>query len=422
MNEFGNCIPNPDINESECKKLGYEYVDATSIKVFTSIDLALASMDGSGCYNKDWVTWEKNKIKATLSPENVFKTVISLLPIGRVYKLAKWIGLVDDVVREVKNPKLLEDNTPIIETKYNPETGVFQPEVTLEPRVNKLPEEKIFNAPESLESAEEIIKPTKELDDFLRSKFAEVDTDEGLTQSVIAYDLEKKPATTAVMDDLRDIFKRSEIDTTEQHFPVPLQDIVSKENINTEVTRQITPVSTEGETKVYNVTYNIAPQGAKTPLPVTYEVEVKPDPQDKTKNIVKAVPKYTIENKTITGTEIKNIYNITNNYNTPQEEKQEETKPDLTSFGSLAKIEITNAMNYKINLFTCLPATPQCPNHVTINYNLAGIKGEYKLPDITCSVISAIDNPEVSPLVDKAGTLIVIFATAVGFLSLLRRD
>jgi len=422
MDKLGHCIPNPDINESECKAQGYKYVDASSFSVFTDLDLAVASLYGSGCFSSDWINAKKDALKAKISPENVLKSAVNLLPLGKLYKLAKWTGLVDDVVKQVKDPKLLEDNTPIIETKYNPETGVFEPQVSLEPRVDKLPEEKIFQPPKSAESAEQIIKPTKELDDFLRSKFAEVDTDEGLTQAVVAYNMETKPAQTATLDDLRDLFRRSEIDTQEQHFPVVIQDSVSGESINAQVTRQVTPVNTEGATKTYNVTYNITPQGAKTPLPVVYEVEVSPDPEDSRKNIVKAIPKYQIENKTITGTQIKNIYNITNTTTIPNTENDTIPKPDLTSFGPLAQNEINNAMNYKIDLFTCPTATPQCPNDVIIHYDLAGIKGEYKFPDITCSIINVINKPNISPLVDKVGTLIVLFATAIGFLSLLRRD
>jgi len=421
LDQTGHCVPNPDLNKSDCESKGYVYVDASSFEVFTDLDKAIASLGGSGCFSKDWVNAKKDKLKAQITPENVLKSAINLLPLGKIYKLAKWTGLVDDVVKEVKDPKLLTDNKPVIETKYNPETGVYEPEITLEPRIEKLPEEKIFQAPENLESAEQIIKPTKELDDFLRSKFAEVDTDEGLTQAVTAYNLEKNPARTAVIDDLRDIFKRSQPDTQEQHFPVVIDDIVSGEPINAQVTRQVTPVSTEGETKTYNITYNITPQGAK-PLPVVYEAQVSPDPQDSRKEIVKVIPKYNIENKTVTGTEIKNIYNIKTTTPNTTPAAPNTPQPDLTSFGPLAQNEINNALNYKINLFTCPPATPKCPNDLVINYDLAGVKGQYKLPDITCAVINAIDNPNISPVVDKAAALIVLFATAVGFLSLLRRD
>ena len=421
LDQTGHCVPNPDINKSECESKGYVYVDATSFEVFTDLDKAIASLGGSGCFSKDWVNAKKDALKAKLSPENVLKSAFNLLPLGKLYKLAKWTGLIDDVVKEVKNPKVLTDNKPVIETKYNPETGVYEPKISLEPRIEKLPEEKIFQAPETSESAEQIIKPTKELDDFLRSKFAEVDTDEGLTQAVTAYNLEKNPARTAVIDDLRDLFKRKP-ETQEQHFPVVINDIVSGEPINAQVTRQVTPVSTEGKTKTYNITYNITPQGAKTPLPVVYEAQVSPDPQDSRKQVVKVIPKYNIENKTVTGTEIKNIYNIKTTTTSPTPAEQNIPKPDLTSFGPLAKNEINNALNYKINLFTCPPATPKCPNDLVINYDLAGVKGQYKLPDITCAVINAIDNPNISPVIDKAATLIVLFATAVGFLSLLRRD
>jgi len=422
LDQTGHCIPNPDLNKSECESKGYVYVDSTSFEVFTDLDKAIASLGGSGCFSTDWVNAKKDKLKATFSPENVLKTAINLLPVGKIFKLAKWAGLVNDIAKEVKDPKLLTDNKPVIETKYNPETGVYEPEISLEPRIEKLPEEKIFQAPETSESAEQIIKPTKELDDFLRSKFAEVDTDEGLTQAVTAYNLEKNPAETAVIDDLRDLFKKTKPDTQEQHFPVVINDIVSGEPINAQVTRQVIPVSTEGETKTYNITYNITPQGAKTSLPVVYQAQVSPDPQDSRKQVVKVIPKYNIENKTVTGTEIKNIYNIktTTTNTTPAE--QNIPKPDLTSFGPLAQNEINNALNYKINLFTCPPATPKCPNDLVINYDLAGVKGQYKLPDITCAVINAIDNPNISPVVDKAATLIVLFATTVGFLSLLRRD
>ena len=421
LDQTGHCIPNPDLNRSQCESKGYVYVDASSVEVFTDLDKALASLGGSGCFSKDWVNAKKEHLKAQITPENVLTAAINLLPVGKIFKLAKWARVAYDVAKEVKDPKLLTDNKPVIETKYNPETGVYEPEITLEPRAEKLPEEKLFQAPEDLESAEQIIKPSKELDDFLRSKFSEVDTDEGLTQAVTAYNLEKNP-TTAIIDDLRDIFKRSQPETQEQHFPVVIKDNVSGEPINAQVTRQVTPVRTQGETKTYNVTYNITPEGAKIPLPVVYQAEVKPDPENAGKESVKVIPKYNIENKTVTGTEIKNIYNIKNTTINSTPTEQNIPQPDLTSFGPLAKNQINNALNYKINLFTCPPATPKCPNDLVINYDLAGVKGQYKLPDITCAVINAIDNPNISPLVDKAATLIVLFATAVGFLSLLRRD
>ena len=57
-----------------------------------------------------------------------------------------------------------------------------------------------------------------------------------------------------------------------------------------------------------------------------------------------------------------------------------------------------------------------------MNYNLAGYEGKFKIKDPMCAVIDVINKPAISPLIDKAGGLIVLFAFVTGMLSLVRRD
>jgi len=427
--KLGHCIPNPNLNKEECEKEGGIYMDNNILDTFSSINNAIASLYAPPgehyCYSLSWVEAKKEALKAKVSPKNVLFTALSFLPLGKLGKLAKWLGIGDKIIEEAKSPKMLQDNRAVIDTKYNPQTGTYEPVIELKPRDNPLPENQLFQNPSSLEEGENIVKPTKNLDDFLRSKFAEVDFDNPseLDQAVISYDLDtglRQGTQTKIAEDLRDIFKKSEISSSSQSFPVTLKDYVGDEgSVQTEVTREITPIETQEQTKIYNIKYKIVPQGASTPVIVQYHAEVSPEPNSK-ENLIKITPLYQISKTTITG----QPFNLKTTSDTINQDvaKDQPQNPDFTTFKSPAENAIKQAFNYKITLFTCPNVSPNCPHNVKINYNLAGIKGEYIIPDPMCTVISTINNPHVSPAVDKAGDLIVLFAGIFGFLTLFRRD
>jgi len=427
--KLGNCIPNPNLNKDQCQKEGGIYMDNNILDTFSSINNAIASLYAPPgehyCYTLAWVNAKKQALKAKVAPKNVLFTALSFLPLGKLGKLIKWVGIGDKIIEEAKSPKMLQDNRAVIDTKYNPQTGTYEPVIQLKPRNDPLPENQLFQNPTSLEQAENIVKPTKNLDDFLRSKFAEVDFDtpSELDQAVISYDLDtglREGTQTKIAEDLRDIFKKSEISSSSQSFPMALKDYVGDEgSVQTEVTREITPIGTQGQTKIYNIKYDILPQGASTPVVVEYHTEVTPEPNSK-ENIIKVTPLYQIGKSTITGQPL--TLNPTSNNSNQELAKDQPHNPDFTTFKSPAENAIKQAFNYKITLFTCPNVSPNCPHNVKINYNLAGIKGQYIIPDPMCSVISTINNPHVSPAVDKAGDLIVLFAGIFGFLTLFRRD
>ena len=426
---LGHCVPDTSLNKDDCEAAGGVYMDNNILDTFSNINNAIVSLYAPPgehyCYSSSWAEAKKEALSAKFSPKEILSSAVSLLPVSKAFKLARWAGLTDRVIEEIKTPKALTDERPVIDTKYNPETGTFEPVINLEQRAEKLPEEKLFQNPGSLTEAEDIIKPTKELDDFLRSKFATdtIDTEQKMNEAIIAYDMDRglqEGTQVKIIDDLRDLFKRSEVNTGTANFPVPLKDYVTPDaTVPATVERQVTPVNTAGETKTYNVTYNITPQGAKLPVPITYEIEVKPDPQDSSKNLVKATPKYQVGNTVYTGTTV-----IVNNLpTTPNPNPNEENKDqNYTSFLPMAQNAITDAFNYKITLFTCPDVSPQCPHSIKVNYNLAGLKGNYDVPDPMCAVIEALDDPNISPSVDNAANFIVLFAGVLGALSLLRRD
>jgi len=443
--ETGRCVPNPNLDEEECKKAGGVYMENSLFDTFSSIDNAIVSFYAPPgehwCYAPDWIKAKKKELKASVSPENVLKGAIGLLPFAKVLKFGKWLGLGEDIEKIAETPKNLLENKPVIETKYNPDTGLYEPIIDLKPRETPLPENNLLNLPGSIEEAEDILKPTKDLDDFLRSKFAEAaQDDEGLTGAIVAYDLETAPersTETAIMSDLREIFKRSEPDTSSTNFPAVIDDFVGADkSLPVEVSREIKPVNTEAPVKIYDVTYNISPKTSNSnpnpvsPVKVVYQVQVQPASSLDAKPIVKATPQYVINNKTIQGSPVyvtNNYYNTINNNsqtinNNSQSQNEPQPEPDYTSFQNPAESAIKNAFNYKISLFSCPDVSPSCPNTYKINYHLAGIKGEYNISDPMCAVISTIDNPKISPLIDKVAGMIVLFAGVMGALTLFRRD
>ena len=443
--ETGRCVPNPNLDEEECKKAGGVYMENSLFDTFSSIDNAIVSFYAPPgehwCSSPDWIKAKKKELKASVSPENVLKGAIGLLPFAKVLKFGKWLGLGEDIEKIAETPKNLLENKPVIETKYNPDTGLYEPIIDLKPRETPLPENNLLNLPGNIEQAEDILKPTKDLDDFLRSKFAEAaQDDEGLTGAIVAYDLETAPersTETAIMSDLREIFKRSEPDTSSTNFPAVIDDFVGADkSLPVEVSREIKPVNTEAPVKIYDVTYNISPKTSNSnpnpvsPVKVVYQVQVQPASSLDAKPIVKATPQYVINNKTIQGSPVyvtNNYYNTINNNsqtinNNSQSQNEPQPEPDYTSFQNPAENAIKNAFNYKISLFSCPDVSPSCPHTYKINYHLAGIKGEYNISDPMCAVISTIDNPKISPLIDKVAGMIVLFAGVMGALTLFRRD
>ena len=82
-NDLGQCIPNPNLNLQECILQGGQYIAPNSLDAFTSVDNALASLYGNGCYSKTWVQAKekklKSKIKNLISPKKVILGAIMLL-------------------------------------------------------------------------------------------------------------------------------------------------------------------------------------------------------------------------------------------------------------------------------------------------------------------------------------------------------
>ena len=431
---LGNCIPNPNLNKEECEKAGGVYMENNIIDTFSSIDNSIASLYAPQgdhfCYTKEWVDAKKEALKAKFSPKEVLTSAIALTPIGKLFKIGRWAATTERVIETSREPKALEDNTPVIDTKYNPETGVFEPVVELEPRVDKLPPEKLFNKPATQEEAAQIVKPTRQMDEFLRSKFAEADLkdDTTLNQAVVAYDIDTATnlgQEVKIIDDLREIFKRSEIPQTKENFPVPLKNYVGRdETLEATAVREVTPISTEGESQTYNVIYDITPKGATQPTKITYKVEVKKDEKGELESI-KATPTYQVGTSNIQSKPIvigKTTYTTIKDNPRGENNNEEEIKEDYTSFKNPAENAIKEAFNYKVSLFSCPAVTPDCPNVLVVHYNLAGLKGEYNISDPLCAVIETIDHPKISPTIDKASNLIVLFAGVLGLLTLLRRD
>ena len=430
---LGRCAPNPNLNKDECKKAGGVYMENNILGTFRSIDNTIASLyappiGAHYCYNKAWADAKKKALKAKITPKALLSTALNILPLGKLVKLAKWAGIGDKIIEATKSPKILQDNKPIIETKYNPKTGTFEPVVDLQPRQKPLPPEDLLTAPKDVTNAEKIVKPSKNLDDFFASDWANIKMDKptDMNDAVIAYDMERgntNGASVATVDDLREIFNRSAPDTSRKSFPAPIKDYVGEEgSVPTTVEREVTPVNTTGRIKTYKVKYNITPDGASAPLTVVYNVEVSPNPDNAAKPLIKATPTYTLGDTKKVGTlTIVNKPPVKDNSNnTPN--KNNNDKVDYTSFTAPAENAIKNAFAYKFTLFTCPNVTPQCPHKITINYDNDHVKGKYSIPDPMCGVITTINNENISPWIDKAGDLIVLLAGILGALALFRRN
>ena len=442
-----SCAPNPNINKTECEKEGGIYLDSVSpTQLFSDPKYAYLVMKvplftSHLCYTQKYVNAALAKIKNALSPEHVLLGALSFLPIGKLKYIFRADDLVQTIEKVAKSPKTLVENRPIIETRYNPSTGTYEPVVDLKPREVPLPEPKLLQAPDNAQEAASLVGTSTNLKDFLNSPFASADlqTPADFTQAAVEYDIDnnlRAGTQTKIADDLREIFNRSK-PQQEENFPIALHDDVGDgQVINAEVKREITPVkpTTTASTSnakapttynTYNVTYYITPQGATTPAKITYKVTQTPATNSSPAKVT-AVPTYYLGERKVVGTEIVIKKNSQPAKKTPASSKNtpkpKQQQINYNSFLSSAEHAITNAFNYKINLFTCPKVQPQCPNAITIHYNVMNVQGEYKIPDPMCAVISALNEPQIAPKINIAANLIVLFAGVMGALTLFRRD
>jgi len=462
-NSLGQCVPNPDLTPDECSKQGGSYVKC-GFDSFTSTSNAFACMSGRGCYSPMWAQLGKNKIakkvKNIVTPKNVITGAIALSPIGKIFKIP---GMIDSLFNSLKknggNIKMLQDNKPIINMKYNPETGTYQPEISYTPRPKPLKPEELLTPPKNTEDAQNIIDASPNLKDFENSPFGDIppENTEELGHEMFANDLDKPQGRTRIADDLRDIFKRSK---QEDNSNLPA--VISKPNpdvLNTPATiplRVPDPFAPGGQIpaiakrtvkplggNVYDVMYNIKPQGAAHPTIVHYTVTL-------TGGHAQVVPKYKINGHTyVTGhsgnlyspkfpfakpnlpapnssnapgsaagnSVVNNYYNTTNNYY-----EKNDTMPDVTTFQKPAEDAITNAFNYKIALFTCPDVSPTCPNPTKLQFPVGDKTYKLDIPDPICKVIEDMDNSQIDSEINTVGNLLVLVAGVLGALSLFRRN
>ncbi len=455
-----HCVPATDLNKTQCEELGGVYMENSISDTFKNIDNAIASLYAPPgehyCYSRQWVEALKNEFKAHFNVKDVILTAVSILPVGRLARLAKWALLGDKIMEEAETPANLLENKYVIDTKYNPETGVYEPLIEAAPRGEKVDPELLFNKPKDLPTAEKIIDTTGELRQFLESDLVRntnITSDSELTQAAIAYDLERatqKGEDVATLDDLREIFKRS-TEERESNLPVPIKDTpaptsgrqfpaVIRDFINAEgdtipatiIRKEIKPVNITNNYKTYNVTYNIIPQGASKPLEVTYKVTIdktSPTPQiqseahyklGETKHVgTLTIIDYSKGKKKVEDEEDEeNRKNNNSNENENQDEEDQKEKVNVNAFLAPTENAIKSALNYKVVLFTCPSVSPRCPNDINIT-----IKGHtLVVKDLTCALIDTIDNPNISPKIDLFANLIVLFAGITGLLTLFRRS
>ena len=441
-----SCAPNPNLNKAACEKEGGIYLDSISpSQLFSDPEYAYLVMQvplftSHLCYTKNYINTAMDKIKNALSPKKVVLGALSILPIGKLKYVFKGEDLLNGIEKVAKSPKTLQDNKPIIDTKYNPNTGTYEPVVNLKPRTQPLPLPDLLRAPADSASADNLVGMGGNLKDFLHSPFATKDlsTSEDLTDAAIDYSIDnnlRAGTQTKIGDDLRDIFNRSK-SQQESNFPMVIKDDVGDgQLIDAEVKRDITPLPQTGSnTKTinnYKVTYYITPQGASKPTVITYNVKQQPAPSPKAAPKIIVTPSYSIGETPYVGKEIvikSNADPVTPNTTATKSATAAKAKPTPTphpnynSFVTPAENAITNAFNYKINLFTCPNVTPKCPNSIVIDYNVMHVTGQFKIPDPMCAVITAIDNPKISPVITTAANLIVLFAGIMGALTLFRRD
>ena len=446
-----SCLPNPNLNKADCQKNGGKYLDYISPGQFFSnpkyayLVMQVPLFASHLCYTTNYINTAMSKIKNAISPKNVIMGALSILPIGKLKNVFRAEDIANSIEKVAKSPKTLQDNRPVIDTKYNPDTGTFEPVVNLKPRTNTIPASDLLHAPKDAASADTIVATGDNLKDFLDSPFATKDlsTPQDLTDAAIDYSMDnnlRAGTQTKIADDLKNIFNRSK-PQQKNNFPIAIKDDVGDgQLIDAQVKREITPVAqpvqnvsnttkTTNITKTtnnYNVTYYITPQGASKPTVITYKVRQEPAASPEATPKIIATPTYALGQTKYVGKEI--VVKKSSPAATPKSPAAKpataaKAKPKpYNSFVSPTEKAITNAFNYKINLFTCPNVTPKCPNSINIDYNLMKVKGQYKIPDPMCAIITAIDNPKISPIITTAANLIVLFAAIMGALTLFRRD
>ncbi len=460
-NDLGQCIPNPNLNLQECILQGGQYIAPNSLDAFTSVDNALASLYGNGCYSKTWVQAKekklKTKIKNLISPKKVLLGAIMFLPIGKIFKIPAFaLAFWDSIKNHLTDLKTLEDNKPLITFKYDPEKGEFYPDLKFTPRSKKLPYTDLLIPPTNIQEGENIIDIDPDLTDFLNSRFGKFEPSnlDELRNARLEYDIDVNPSMrTKIAEDLRDIFKRSEVktdsnlpakyeikvnsDSSPKSFPLTILDTLAPNGqISSIATRTVRTLSQNS----YEVIYNIKAAGATSYTTINYHIQVGPAD-------VSITPQYQLSSNTYIQENSTNLYNTKNNfitegpktsfspssttniYNTynyysksSSEPNNTATLPNTTTFLAPTEKAITKALEYNITVLSCGNVTAQCPHTLELNWSEMGVKGNYKIPDPTCQIIKALNNSNISPQINLAGNLIVLMAGVVGALSLFRRN
>ena len=438
------CVPNTNLNQAACEKAGGIYLDKIPItKLFSDPKYAYLVMQvplfsSHLCYTQNWLNTKLGKIKNALTPKKVLTAAIGLLPLGKIKYVWRGAELAEDIKDTVKNPKVLQDQKPIINTKYNPDTGVYEPVVNLKPRTSPLKPSALLQAPTDT-TAQDLVGTSPNLKEFLNSPFAskgDISTEADLTDAVTEFNMDhnlRAGTQTKIADDLREIFNRSKPEE-KTNFPITIKDNVGEDpEIPAEVQRTVTPVPNNAN--AYNVEYIITPKNAPAPVTINYYVtkaatssSSAPGAAVSAAPAIVATPTYKLGETKYIGKEIIIKKNTSPGAKAdPTISKNTAAKPKVVttnynSFVNPAQNAITTAFNYKISLFTCPSVSPKCPNSIEIDWNNMGIKGKYKIPDPMCAVITAIDNPKISPAITTAGNLIVLIAGILGALSLFRRN
>jgi len=459
----GHCVPNPDLSKDQCVKKGGSYVNCSSFSSLSNRNNAIACLLGnSGCYSPTWVESKRNtiakKVKNILTPKNVITTALMAAPISKVFKIPSVAQRIwDSLEKSGGNINKIRENKPLINMKYDPNTGSYKPQVMYTPRPKPLKPEELLSPPKTQEDAKNIIDTSPNLKDFEKSPFNDIPptTEAELRNEMLAHDLDTPQVRTKMAEDLREIFKRSEPKndsnlpaiiqkpdqntlTTPKNFPMVIPDPSAPGGqIQAQVKRTVKHLGGN----LYDVMYVIKPQGASKPTVVHYQVTLTPDH-------AQVVPKYKINNNNYVTTSsgdlyssktpfdkpvvpnplpatanapaaaaqvINNYYTTTNNYNSEEENK---SLPDVASAQEPIQKELKKALDYKIILFTCPEVTPKCPNDL----NITMFGGHLSIPSPVCAAINAMQKKQISPKIDLAGNFIVMIATILGLLTLFKRD
>ena len=123
------CVPNTNLNQAACEKAGGIYLDKIPVTgLFSDPKYAYLVMQvplfsSHLCYTQNWLNTKLGKIKNALSPKKVLTAAIGLLPLGKINYVWRGAELAEDIKDMVKNPKVLQDQKPIINTNIIPIRG-----------------------------------------------------------------------------------------------------------------------------------------------------------------------------------------------------------------------------------------------------------------------------------------------------------